>query len=135
MSRYKQDSSRKSLRAPELATQEPKDLHSSFGKVPEYIRRFGEEKRQALEEELKQRELAKIPKGCRYMTDEERQTSISDVVRNRTALIDELKRLPLTNTTLKQRRRKIEIDLKLSEMDKLYEKLQCNKVLIRIDSQ
>jgi hypothetical protein len=133
MSRYKECTSRKSLMTPEVSIQEPKEVHSSFGKVPEYIRRFGLEKKRAEEEVLRQRELAKIPKGCRFMTDEERQNSIADVVRNRASLTEELKRLPLTNTTLKQRRRKLEIELKLSEMDKLFDKLHSNKVLIRVD--
>jgi hypothetical protein len=38
---------------------------------------------QAAEEIQRQRELEKIPKGCRFMTNEEQQTAIADVVRNR----------------------------------------------------
>jgi len=134
LSRYKQESSTKSLVAPEVLPDSSLRRHSSFGRVPSYIRKFESEKKSLAETAAREAEEAKIPKGCRYMTTEERQSSIADITQTRSSLLDELKHLPLTSFTLKQRRRKLEIDLKLSELEKLHEKLQSNKVLIRTDT-
>ena len=129
------DKPRSSSRPPNLVDVEssckPKNAHADYGKVPEYIKRFEADK---LEEEKRRMEIAeasKVPKGCRYMSDEERKSSLDDVRRSRTCLLDELKSMPLNLTTLKQRRRKIEIDLKLCELDKLLTKLEKNCVLIK----
>ena len=65
------------------------------------------------------------------MTDVEKTSTLADLHFNKTSLLDELKRLPLTSETLKTRRRKIEIELKLNEIDLLFEKFQKNKILIK----
>ena len=106
-------------------------VHSDFGKVPAYIKQFEADKIEEARRKQDKDEASKIPKGCRYMSNEERLLALEDVRKNRSVLIDEMKSMPLTLTTLKQRRRKIEIDLKLCELDKLFGKLEKNCVLIK----
>ena len=133
LTRY--DKPRSLSRPPILAdnhqTVKPTNLHSDFGRVPDYIKRFEADKAEEEKRRLELTEASKIPKGCRYMSDEERKSSLEDVRKSRTVLLEELKSMPLNLTTLRQRRRKIEIDLKLSELDKLASKLEKNCVLIK----
>ena len=110
---------------------EAQTLHSNFGKVPAYIEEFRVQKQEALRKQKEFEDASKIPQGCRFMTTEERLSSLEDVRRSRTHLLEEVKTMPLSLTTLKQRRRKIEIDLKLTELDKLALKLEKNFVLIK----
>jgi hypothetical protein len=49
-------------------------------------------------------------------------------------VLDELKRMPLNVTTLSQRRRKIELEVKLSEIERTLEKLAHRNVLISISA-
>lgn len=107
------------------------NVHSDFGKVPAYIKQFEAEKIEEAKRKQEKAEASKIPKGCRYMSNEERLLALDDVRKNRSSLLEEMKSMPLTLTTLKQRRRKIEIDLKLCELDKLFGKLEKNCVLIK----
>jgi len=133
MSRY--NNLRSSSRAPSIAenakANKPSNLHNDFGRVPEYIKRFEADKVAEEKRLLEIAEASKVPKGCRYMSDEERLSSLEDVKKSRSILLEELKSMPLNLITLKQRRRKIEIDLKICELDKLASKLEKNCVLIK----
>ena len=133
ISRY--DKPRSSSRPPTLSenqqTSKSINFHPDFGKVPDYIKRFEADKVEEEKRRLEIAEASKIPQGCRYMSHEERLSSLEDVRKSRTLLMEELKSMPLNLTTLRQRRRKIEIDLKLCEFDRLASKLEKNCVLIK----
>lgn len=107
------------------------ERHAEFGRVPSYLIKMREEKEQRAEEEKERIRLSRIPPGCRYMSEEERLRAIEDVQANRREILDTLKKLPLAIETLGQRRRKIELELKLLETDKTLSKLNLKNVCIR----
>jgi hypothetical protein len=91
--------------------------------------------KQRLHDEADERDRqAAIPVGYRYMTSEEKECSSLDLQGSRREVLDELKRMPLNVTTLSQRRRKIELEVKLSEIERTLEKLAHRNVLISISA-
>lgn len=110
-------------------------LHRDFGLVPAYLRKFNREESQRTVVEQKAREAALIPPGCRMMSSEEQSRTIRDLDCKKRDLLEELKHFPLTSCTLKQRRRKIETELKLDEIERLLEKFRRGKVLLRDDEE
>jgi hypothetical protein len=104
--------------------------HSSFGKVPSYLVRMAAEKQQQLEEAEEARRQSEIPAGYRYMTAEEKESSVQDLNSRRRLLLEVIKGLPLQIVTLGQRRRKLELEQRLGEIERTLEKLAYPKVLI-----
>ena len=106
--------------------------HAEFGKIPEYLSRMAEEKKQKGEEEAERVRKSKMPEGCRHMSEEEKEKAISDLQSSRREVLDQMKNLPLRIETLGQRRRKLELELKLGEIEKTLEKLSEKIVYIRV---
>ena len=108
------------------------DKHAQFGKVPTYLVKMEEaNQRRAAEAEERVRQ-ARIPAGCRYMEEVEKQSAVEELQASRRVVLDAIKKLPLSIETLGQRRRKIELDMKLTEIEQTLEKLSLKSVLIQI---
>ena len=107
------------------------DKHAEFGKVPSYLIKMEADKKSQLADLAEKERQSRIPPGCRYMTEEERLQSIQEVQESRREVLDSIKRLPLSIETLGQRKRKIELDMKMCEIDRTLEKLSYKSVLIR----
>jgi hypothetical protein len=108
------------------------DKHAEYGKVPEYLTRMANEKQQKKEADAERVRLSKMPEGCRHMTEEEKERATSELQISRREVLEQMKRLPLRIETLGQRRRKIELELKLNEIERTLEKLSVKTVFIRI---
>jgi hypothetical protein len=136
MSLSKQTSSR--YRAPSVSRDpvpmlplSPRKLHREFGAVPAYLKRFHVVEAARHREEEDARQAASIPAGCRYMTPDEKDRTLLDLENKREELLTELKSLPLTMSTLRQRRCKLEAELKLDEVERLLEKFKKGRILLK----
>jgi hypothetical protein len=106
--------------------------HSSYGKVPGYMKRMQQTKEDEARKNEEKARMAMIPSGCREMTEDERLDTIEEAKRKRGETLDELKRLPLRIETLGQRRRKIELEHTLTEVERTLDKLSHKTVLIKL---
>jgi hypothetical protein len=106
--------------------------HASFGRIPGYLTRMRVEKDLQEEAEAEEHRKSSIPEGCREMTEEERLSTIEEAQRKRSVILEDLKRLPLRIETLGQRRRKIELEHDLTELETTLDKLCQKTVLIRL---
>lgn len=106
--------------------------HSSYGKVPGYMKRMQQTKDEEARKSEEKARMAMIPSGCREMTEDERLDTIEEAKRKRGETLDELKRLPLRIETLGQRRRKIELEHTLTEVERTLDKLSHKTVLIKL---
>ena len=106
--------------------------HRSYGKVPMYMKRMQLAKEDDARKTEEQARMALIPSGCREMSESERLDTIEDAKRKRGETLEELKRLPLRIETLGQRRRKIELEHTLTEVERTLDKLSHKTVLIKL---
>ena len=106
--------------------------HASFGRIPGYLSRMKADKERSAQTEAEERRLAIIPEGCREMTQEERLSTMEEARRKRGMILEDLKRLPLRIETLGQRRRKIELEHDLTEIERTLDKLGQKTVLIQL---
>lgn len=107
----------------------------SFGKVPRYLKRMEEVRVEKENLAADKARRATIPEGFRYMSVDERETLLNDLESQRNDAMNKLKGLPLRIETLGQRRTKLELDLKLMNLDKTIEKMHGLKnVLTRVDA-
>lgn len=90
------------------------------------------EKEEKKEKEAERARQAKIPEGCRCMTEEEKTKTMGDLQSSRRELLEQIKRLPLRIETLGQRRRKLELEVKLGEVESTLEKFNSKTVYIRV---
>ncbi len=108
------------------------DKHASYGKIPGYLIKMRENKQSEHAQEEEERRLASIPEGCREMTEDERQATVEEARQKRSEILDAIKRLPLRIETLGQRKRKIQLEHDLTEIERTLDKLSHKTVLIRV---
>ena len=106
--------------------------HKNYGKVPNYIKRYELEREIKKEEIKKQKELKKIPKGMKLLSEEERLSTLNGLILNKKELINQLEKMPITTRTLAVQNKKEELSQKLNEIEKAIEMFSKKQVFIHL---
>jgi uncharacterized protein YeaC (DUF1315 family) len=106
--------------------------HKNFGKVPNYIKRYELERELKKEEIKRQKELKKIPKGMKLLSEEERLSTLNGLILNKKELINQLEKMPITTRTLAVQNKKEELSQKINEIEKAIEMFSKKQVFIHL---
>ena len=106
--------------------------HKNYGKVPNYIKRYEIERELKKEEIKRQKELKKIPKGMKLLSEEERLSTLNGLILNKKELINQLEKMPITTRTLAVQNKKEELSQKLDEIEKAIEMFSKKQVFIHL---
>jgi len=88
-----------------------------YGKVPDYLiqRRLRKEREE--QKQFEDAEAAKIPKGMRKMTDDEREETLSILAENQRQILQKMKNLPLVIETPSMKRRQAALNKQINECE------------------
>ena len=106
--------------------------HKNYGKVPSYIKRYELEREIKKEEIKRQKELEKIPKGTKLLTEEERVNTLNGLINTKKELINQLEKMPITTRTMAVQNKKDELAQKLDEIEKAIEMFSKKQVFIQV---
>jgi uncharacterized protein YeaC (DUF1315 family) len=106
--------------------------HKNYGKVPNYIKRYELEREIKKEEIKRQKELKKIPKGMKLLSEEERLSTLNGLILNKKELINQLEKMPITTRTLAVQNKKEELSQKINEIEKAIEMFSKKQVFIHL---
>lgn len=76
------------------------DQHKAYGKVPKYLKKFNEEKKEKTRQSEIDKENAKCPPGTRKMEDGERKDMLSNLQESKIQIEKDLDKLPISMKTL-----------------------------------
>ena len=106
------------------------NLHKEFGKTPEYLEKMKEEYKEQKEYEKIREKEKKLPKGTRFLPENERLERLSELANEEKALENELFALALTRLTQKMINRNAEIEKRLFEIETEMRRLSYKNVVI-----
>ena len=88
-----------------------------YGKVPDYLiqRRLRKEREE--QKQFEDAEAAKIPKGMRKMTDDEREETLSILAENKRQILQKMKNLPLVIETPSMKRYQATLNTQMNEVE------------------
>ena len=107
------------------------ERHKNFGKVPEYIKKYEQEREFERQEKIRKKLEMKYPKGTRLLSDEERIKTLNSLKKAQYENSLELEKMPITNRTIKLQKRKEELVKKLMEIDKAIEMFSKKQVFVK----
>lgn len=85
------------------------------------------------EQERKQAEEAKLPKGTKLLSEEERVETLNNLIKKKNDLESELFKLPISLKTMSMQNKKAELEKKLNELDDAINQFSKKKVFIKSD--
>ncbi|KAG1658694.1 hypothetical protein FOA52_013634 [Chlamydomonas sp. UWO 241] len=106
-------------------------VHADFGRVPSYLL---ERKIEAIESEeaaMRAREIAKIPPGMRLLPESERLETLDALLRSKAEVERAMWALPLKVETLGQKRRKDELDARITDIEQGIKVFSRAQVIVR----
>ena len=104
------------------------EKHKNFGKVPEYIKKFEQERENERQEKIRKKMEMKYPKGTRLLSEEERIKTLKSLKQAQLENSLLLEKMPITNRTFKLQQKKDELIRKLNEIDKAIEMFSKKQV-------
>ena len=107
-------------------------LHKDYGKTPLYIKKYEIENELKKEEKRRKEEEAKIPKGTKLLTEEERLSTLNGLLNSKKELTNLLEKMPITTRTIAVQHKKDELIKKLDEIEKAIEMFSKKQVFIKI---
>ena len=107
------------------------EKHKNFGKVPEYIKKFEQEREKEKQEQMRRKLEKKYPKGTRLLSDEERIKTLNSLKQAQIENSLILEKMPITNRTFKLQQKKDELIRKLNEIDKAIEMFSKKQVFVK----
>jgi hypothetical protein len=100
--------------------------------VPNYLNKYKHEADERAERIRRQEEESKIPPGTRLMGEEERMSTLQDLLTTKKDLINMLERMPIANRTQAAERRKKELEEKLMRIERAIETFSKKVVYIAL---
>jgi uncharacterized protein YeaC (DUF1315 family) len=107
------------------------EKHKNFGKVPEYIKKYEQERENERQEKIRKQMEMKYPKGTRLLSDEERVKTLNALIKAQQENSLQLEKMPITNRTFKLQQRKEELIRTLNEIDKAIEMFSKKQVFVK----
>lgn len=109
-------------------------LHKSFGKIPSYLKNFKKQEEQKKKDEIAAKEAAKIPKGMRLLSEEEKKETIATLNFKKDQILEENRKLPLKIETIGQKQRQADINKRLIEVEAAIKAFNKEKVFVDLSS-
>lgn len=100
--------------------------------MPNYLNKYKHEADERAERLRRQEEESKIPPGTRLMGEEERMSTLQDLLTTKKDLINMLERMPIANRTQAAERRKKELEEKLMRIERAIETFSKKVVYIAL---
>ena len=107
------------------------EKHKDFGKVPDYIKKFEQEREHERQEKIRKQMEMKYPKGTRLLSEEERIKTLKSLKQAQLENSLLLEKMPITNRTFKLQQKKDELIRKLNEIDKAIEMFSKKQVFVK----
>lgn len=117
---------------PSKAEPDVKQINKSYGKVPNYLNKFKEQKEEELRNKAIEEERAKHPPGTRLMPEEERVETLNDLLAAKAETSHALEKLPVVAHSQKMERHKRELEDKLNRLDRAIETFSKKTVYVAI---
>ena len=107
------------------------EKHKNFGKVPEYIKKYEQERENERQEKIRRKLEMKYPKGTRLLSEEERVKTLNSLIKAQYENSLLLEKMPITNRTMKLQQKKEELVKKLNEIDKAIQMFSKKQVFVK----
>jgi hypothetical protein len=112
--------------------EKPQALHSEYGKVPQYLERYKEERQAKEDQRRHEAEQASCPSGMRLMSEEERLETLELLRNGKAEVWSALNKLPIASNTPSIIRRRNEYERKLDEIESGLQTFSRQKVYIAL---
>lgn len=109
----------------------PQTQHKNYGKVPTYINKYNQQRENEIRQKTIDEENAKLPPGTRLMPEEERLSTLTDLIASKKATNDKLERLPIQIKSLKVAALKRELEDKMTRLERAIETFSKQKVYVK----
>jgi hypothetical protein len=107
-------------------------LHKDYGRIPAYLLRRKEELKSYKEDKIRKERERRLPKGTRFLDENERKSRMIELSNLKRDLEDELFKLPIARLSYKQIERKGEIEKALDTIDEEMNRLSYKDVIVKI---
>jgi len=107
-------------------------LHAEYGKVPQYLERFKEERQAQEDQRRRTEEQASCPSGMRLMSEEERLETLELLQKGKADVWSAINKLPIASNTPSIIRRRNEYERKLDEIESGLKTFSRAKVYIAL---
>jgi hypothetical protein len=107
-------------------------LHKDYGRIPAYLLRRKEELKSYKEDKIRREKERRLPKGTRFLDENERKSRMIELSNLKRDLEDELFKLPIARLSYKQIERKGEIEKALDTIDEEMNRLSYKDVIVKI---
>ena len=104
----------------------------NYGKVPEYIHKYNREREAAAKQRLIDEENAKLPPGTRLMPEEERLSTLADLLAAKKQTNTDLERLPIQAKSLRMAQHKRDLEEKMTKLERAIETFSKKQVYIQV---
>lgn len=109
-----------------------KALNPNYGKVPQYLDDYKEQRRVVQEEKTRNEEQANCPSGMRLMPEEERVTTLNQLEKSKDEVFNNINKLPIASNTRTVQLRRQELENKLQEIENAISIFSRPKVYVAI---
>lgn len=109
-----------------------KSMNKNFGKVPNYLNKYKEQKEEELRTKALLEEQLKHPPGTRLMPESERIETLNDLLEAKAETNKTLERLPVVAHSQKMERHKKELEDKLVRLERAIETFSKKTVYVAI---
>ena len=109
-----------------------KALNPNYGRVPQYIDEYKEQRRVVQEEKARKEEQANCPAGMRLMPEDERVSTLESLEKSQTEVFNNINKLPIASNTRTVQLRRQELESKLTEIESAIKIFSRPKVYVAI---
>jgi hypothetical protein len=110
----------------------PKALNPSYGKVPQYLEEYKNQREILNERKKYEEELAKCPPGMKLMPEHERVETLEILQRGKDEVWQAINKLPIASNTLTVQRKRAEYESKLQELENAIKTFSKPKVYVAL---
>lgn len=95
--------------------------HRNYGQVPNYVKKFNQQRENIEVMRMLEEEKAKIPPGTRLMPEQERLDTLKDLMESKRELNTALEKLPVVSKTIAMQRHRKDLEDKLTRIENAVE--------------
>ena len=115
---------------PSKTDEDAKQINKNYGKVPNYLNKYKEQKEDQLRQKALEEERAKHPPGTRLMGEDERIQTLNDLLEAKAETNRALEKLPVVAHSSKMERHRKELEDKLTRLDRAIETFSKKTVYV-----
>lgn len=111
----------------------PKTLNPSYGKVPQYIEEYKNQREILIEKRRQDEEQAKCPPGMKLMPEHERVETLEILQKGKDEVWQAINKLPIASNTMTVQKRRAEYEAKLQELENAIRTFSKPKVYVALN--